>query len=113
MEKNDISVVIRVYKKQFSNAMSSTVLYMCKISINTTKTNMASTGEPVVKKRKYKVKFNDSWCESYPISKVNDNPHAFYCIPCKRSLSCGHMGISDVKDHCQGANHKKMSKQSK
>ena len=69
---------------------------------------MASSGEPAAKKAKkvYKVKFADSWTKSFPIGRVNDNPHAFYCIPCKKSVSCAHMGINDVKEHCKGTIHK-------
>ena len=70
--------------------------------------SMASSGEPAAKKAKkvYKVKFADSWTKSFPIGRVNDNPHAFYCIPCKKSVSCAHMGINDVKEHCKGTIHK-------
>ena len=77
--------------------------------------SMASSGEPAAKKAKkvYKVKFADSWTKSFPIGRVNDNPHAFYCIPCKKSVSCAHMGINDVKEHCKGTIHKQMRKQSK
>ena len=70
--------------------------------------SMASSGEPAAKKAKkvYKVKFADSLTKSFPIGRVNDNPHAFYCIPCKKSVSCAHMGINDVKEHCKGTIHK-------
>ena len=69
---------------------------------------MASSGEPAPKKVKkvYKVNFSDSWTKCFPIGKVNDNPHAFYCIPCEKSVSCAHMGINDVKEHCKGTIHK-------
>ena len=62
---------------------------------------MASSGEPAAKKGKnvYKVKFSDSWTKSFPIGRVNDNP-------CKKSVSCAHMGINDVKEHCKGTIHK-------
>ena len=32
--------------------------------------------------------------------------HAFYWIPCKKSVSCAHMGINDVKEHCKGTIYK-------
>ena len=62
---------------------------------------MASSGEPAGKKAKkvYKVKFADSWAKSFPIGRVNDNP-------CKKSVSCAHMVINDVKEHCKGTIHK-------
>ena len=69
--------------------------------------NKASSGEPAAKKAKtvYKVNFADSWTKIFPIDRVNANPHAFYCIPCKNSVSCAHMGINDVKEHCKGTIH--------
>ena len=62
---------------------------------------MASSGEPAARKAKilYKVKFADSWTKRVPIGRANDNPHAFYCTPCKKSVSCAHMRINDVKEH--------------
>ena len=62
--------------------------------------SMASSGEPAAKKGKnvYKVKFSDSWTKSFPIGRVNDNP-------CKKSVSCAHMGINDAKEHCKGTIH--------
>ena len=73
--------------------------------------NRASPGEPAAKKMKkvYKVKFADSWT-SFPIRRVNDNPHAFYCIPCKKSVSCANMGINDVKENAKGQSIRKMRK---
>ena len=57
--------------------------------------SMASSREPTAKKGKnmYKVKFADSWTKTFPIGRVNDNP-------CKKSVSCAHMVINDVKEHC-------------
>ena len=63
--------------------------------------SMASSREPTAKKGKnmYKVKFADSWTKRFPIQRVNDNP-------CKKSVSCAHVGINDVKEHCKGTIHK-------
>ena len=63
--------------------------------------SMTSSGEPAAMKGKnmYKVKFADSWTKRFPIGRVNDNP-------CKKSVSCAHMGINDVKEHCKGTIHK-------
>lgn len=44
----------------------------------------------------------EEWEEIFPVGEVNDNLHAFYCIPCKKSVSCAHQGIIDLKDHCEG-----------
>ena len=52
---------------------------------------MVSSEESATKKKQkkiYKVKFVDSWTKRFPIGRVNDNPHAFYCIPYKKSVSC-------------------------
>ena len=69
--------------------------------------SMASSGEPAAEKAKvYKVKFADSWTKRFPIGRVNDNPHAFYCVPCKKSVSGTHMGMNDVKEYCRGTIHK-------
>ena len=64
--------------------------------------------EPGRKKMKtYKVKYSADWEKSYPIGKVNGYKHAFYCFPCKKSVSCAHQGLRDVKDHCLGLIHKR------
>ena len=33
------------------------------------------------------------------------NPHAFYCVPCKKNVSCKHQGLADVKAHYAGRVH--------
>ena len=45
--------------------------------------------------------------KTFPIGKIYDNSHAFYCIPCRKSDSCSHMEIGDVKEYCNGLIHKK------
>ena len=72
---------------------------------------MSST-ESAEKKRKqgkgaasYNTKYDKEWESKFPISNVNGNPHAFYCIPCAKVLSCGHQGMKDVTDHCDGNTH--------
>ena len=74
--------------------------------------NMASSGEPAAKKAKkvYKIRFVDLWTKRFLIGRVNGNPYAFYCIPCKKSVSCAHMGINDVKKHSKGQSIRKMRK---
>ena len=42
----------------------------------------------------------------YPVTKSNGNPYAFYCAPCKKSVSCAHQGLSDLTAHCSGKIHK-------
>ena len=56
------------------------------------------------KKAKRQVTYDPSWAKEFPIMNVADNKHAFYCIPCKKSISCGHMGKADVVRHCDPKN---------
>ena len=51
--------------------------------------------EPVTKKSKkaaglYDSHYKEEWAESYPVGPVNGNTGAFYCISCKKSVSCTH-----------------------
>ena len=48
-------------------------------------------------------------CDSYPVGPVNGKKGAFYCIPCIKSVSCTHQGLGDVKEHCTGKTHQKIS----
>ena len=43
-----------------------------------------------------------------PICPANRNSFALYCIPCKKNVSCSHMGLAVVKQHCKGKTHLKM-----
>ena len=63
--------------------------------------------EPVTKKSNkgaelYDSHYKEEWAESYPVGPVNRSTAAFYCIPCKKSVSCMHQGLGDVKQHCSG-----------
>lgn len=53
----------------------------------------------------YKCSFKEEWMDQYPISRSDGNPHAFYCIPCKKNVSCSHQGLADVTKHCKGTTH--------
>ena len=45
--------------------------------------------KPAVKKKKlYKVKCSKDWVKSFAIVEVNESPHAFYCMACKKSVFC-------------------------
>ena len=66
--------------------------------------------ESVTKKSKkgaglYDSHYKEEWTESYPVGPVNGNTGAFCCIPCKKSVSCTHQGLGDVKQHCLGKAH--------
>ena len=41
---------------------------------------------------------------------ADGNPHAFYCVLCKKYISCKHQGLADVKAHCVGCVHLSIEK---
>ena len=57
----------------------------------------------------YKSKYKEEWSSLYPVGPANGNEYAFYCIPCKKNISCSHQGLGDVKQHIQGKGHQKMA----
>jgi len=56
-------------------------------------------------KQVYKSSFKAEWMNDYPITRANCNKHAFYCVPCKKTISCGHQGLADVQRHVQSGSH--------
>ena len=54
---------------------------------------------------KYKVKFNPEWEKAYPVKRVAQDQHSFFCVPCNKKVRCDHQGIKDVKVHCEGDTH--------
>ena len=54
----------------------------------------------------YKCTHKVEWSKKYPVTKSNGNPYAFYCVPCRKSVSCTHQGLSDLTAHCSGKIHK-------
>ena len=40
------------------------------------------------------------WEKEFPISSVPSNKNSFYCIPCRKTVSCGHMSKADVQRYC-------------
>ena len=42
----------------------------------------------------------------YAVKRMKSDVSKFHCIPCNKDVSCGHQGIRDVKEHCEGALHK-------
>ena len=62
---------------------------------------------------KYQSKFKSEWCKDYPIRAVPNDQHSFFCIPCKKTIRCGHQGLKDVKDHCATETHNKLFKVTK
>ena len=60
------------------------------------------------KKSKGLCKFRNEWNTSYSfISKVQGNCYKAFCTLCKREFAIAHGGLSDVKQHVSGAEHKK------
>ena len=75
------------------------------LSGNMTPKDISSS--PVSKKREvYKCTYKIEWSKKYPVTKSNGNPYAFYCVPCKKSISCAHQGLSDLTVHYNGKIHK-------
>ena len=61
---------------------------------------------PILKKRKvYKCTYKVEWSKKYQTIS-NRNSYGFYCVPCKKSVSCAHQGLSDLTVHCSGKIHK-------
>ena len=67
--------------------------------------------EPAAKKLKgagsYDCAYKEQLADTYPVGPVNGSKGAFYCIPCKKSVSCTHQGLGDVKQHCADKTHRK------
>ena len=54
----------------------------------------------------YKSRFQASWQKKWPCIKARrDNPHAFECIVCLRTMNCGHQGEKDVSRHIASVQH--------
>ena len=50
---------------------------------------------------KYRIKYNPSWANEYPVKAVDKDRYSFFCIPCGKSGSCHHQGLRDVKVYCE------------
>ena len=68
--------------------------------------------EPAAKKLKgagsYDCAYKEERADSYPVGPVNGNKGAFYCISYKKSVSCTHQGLGDIKQHCARKQTKRM-----
>ena len=68
--------------------------------------------EPAAKKLKstssYDCAFKEEWVNFYSVGPANGNKGAFYCIPCKKRVSCSHQGLGGVKQHCAVKTHQKI-----
>ena len=56
---------------------------------------------------RYRVKYNPSWAQKYPVKSVANDLFSFHCVPCKKSVRCDHQGLRDVIVHCERESHKK------
>ena len=88
-----------------------------EVMARTSSDSECSILEPAVKKAKftgafkYKTKFSEAWKRTWPfISSVAHDPYRFRCNLCDKSLSCGHQGITDVKDHISTQSHQRLAK---
>ena len=53
--------------------------------------------------------FKSEWKTKYPINGCTVTI-AFYCIPCKKQVSCVHQGEKDVTRHCSSQGQKDFAK---
>ena len=58
----------------------------------------------------YNTRYDENWAMQYPVAKVNNNPYAFRCIPCGKTLPCEHRGFADVISHCKSKTHTHIEK---
>ena len=58
----------------------------------------------------YNTSYDEKWVIQYPVAKVNNNPHAFRCIPCEKTLPCDHQSFADVSSHCNSKTHTRIEK---
>ena len=59
----------------------------------------------------YKTKFNKDWQRKWPfVLPVPGSPHSFKCSVCSKTLSCGHQGVADVRDHISTRSHLLLAK---
>ena len=55
---------------------------------------------------KCKTKYYAGWETDFPLKAVKDNIYILHCVPCRKSLSCDHQGLADVKVNCKPDSHK-------
>ena len=59
----------------------------------------------------YKSKFQSSWPKTWPfVQPVKNDPHAFFCNVCRKSVSCKHQGERDVVRHAACTQHQRNKK---
>ena len=52
---------------------------------------------------------DEKWAMQYLVAKVNNNPHAFHCIPCEKTPPCDHQGFADVINRCNSRMHTRIT----
>lgn len=71
--------------------------------------NGGSLVEKQVKTKKRKVHnvvFHKKWCAEFDFVRPDhENKLAFWCIPCRKSVSLKHQGIADIKWHAKATAH--------
>ena len=73
--------------------------------------NMASAAKKMKSAATYKCKFKEEWSEQYPISRSDGNPYPFLLYSMqKKSVSCSHQRLSDVRKHCNRFIHVSFAK---
>lgn len=78
---------------------------------NTSSGDRCSSGKKFRGAALYNSKFQSSWLKSWPfVQPVKNDPHAFHCIVCRKSISCKHQGERDIVRHAATTQHQKNAK---
>lgn len=58
----------------------------------------------------YGSKFKKDWAAEFPcVQEGREDPmYSFYCLVCKKDVSCRHQGIADVRRHVGSRSHTSM-----
>ena len=54
-------------------------------------------------------RFQLAWKQDYPVTSCPDI-NAFYCIPCRKNVSCAHQSKGELERHCQTPTHLKFAR---
>lgn len=64
------------------------------------KTNKIKNKRNLIGAGTYKTKYCSSWESDYPDKAVKGDIYKYFCVSWRKTLSCQHHGLADVKLHC-------------
>lgn len=64
------------------------------------KTNKIKNKRNLIGAGTYKTKYCSSWESDYPDKAVKGDIYKYFCVSWRKTLSCEHHGLADVKLHC-------------